>query len=115
MKKTDILQGLLDFFHDQGRVLNRKEYNSLPRSEVPVAGRMLKRYFRGRSYHQIIAMLRKQYPAEFASIGTKPVEEPVEEVVEDFVEEVVEEPVTSVQDQEDENSPLEALRLKTNG
>lgn len=101
MKKTDILQSLLDFFQDQGRVLTRKEYNNLPRTEVPVPGRMLKRYFRGRSYHQVIAMLKRQYPAEFASIGSTPVAN--------------EEPVKPVQDWEDDLSPLEKLRLKTDG
>lgn len=112
MKKTEIFEALLDFFHDKGKVLTRAEYNALPRSEVPVPGRLLKRYFRGRGYHQVIAMLRKQYPAQFAAIGTKLVEEPI--VAEPVVEEpVIEEPAEPVQDSE--KSPLEALRSKTNG
>lgn len=95
MKKEEVLKRLLEFFQNQGRVLSRTEYSSLG-MEAPVPGRLLKRYFRGRSYPQVIRSLYKAYPVEMANLGSVPVEE---------------EPV---QAWEEPISPLEMLRKESN-
>ena len=100
MNRKQTMDALVEFFQDQGRILTRTEYGALGGS-APVPGRFLKRWFIGKSYPQIISILRKSYPTQFAAIGTI------------FIDS--EEPLNTVQDQEDNLSPLEKLRQKSNG
>jgi len=76
MKKSEVLQTLVDFFHETGRVLNRTEYYRLGADSWPVHPRLLTRYFRGRGYNSILKTAAHMYPAEWAAVGTKPVEPP---------------------------------------
>lgn len=99
MKKTEVLKALVDFFHEQGVVLKKTEYYKLGPDVWPVAPRLLTRYFRGRGYNSILKTAAHMYPADWNSIGTKPVEEPKP------MKKPVLEPAS-----EDDLSPLEKLK-----
>ena len=99
MKKSEVLETLIDFFHETGRVLNRSEYYRLGADVWPVHPRLLTRYFRGRGYNSILKTAAHMYPAEWAAIGTTPVEVP------EPAPKPVLEPAS-----EDDLSPLEKLK-----
>jgi hypothetical protein len=71
---------------------------------------MLKRYFGGKTYNTILKMAQKNFPVEWASIGSTKVEAPI--VVKDVVKDVVKEPKTAKLDLNESSdlSPLERLR-----
>lgn len=74
--RQDILKTLVDFFIAEGKIYKRSEYYKL-KAMAPVEIKKFSRYFNGRSYHTVIKMASKAYPVEWASIGSKKVEEPI--------------------------------------
>ena len=104
MKKTEVLKTLVDFFHEQGRVLRKTEYYRLGADVWPIHPRLLTRYFRGRGYNSILKTAQHMYPADWASIGTAPVEAPKP------IKKPVLEPAS-----EDDLSPLEKLKSLKEG
>lgn len=102
MTRTEILQKLLEFFQDEGRILKRSEYMRLG-AAAPIHWRSLRKHFSNRGYHTTLNLLARKFPVEFAQLKNQELkkEEPL-----------VEEPV---QEWEDELSPLERLRQRSDG
>ena len=99
MTKSEVLKVMIDFFHEQGHVPSRSEYYKLGPDVWPINPRLLTRYFRGRGYNSIVKTAAQMYPADWNSIGSKPVEEPKP------MKKPVIEPAS-----EDDLSPLEKLK-----
>lgn len=77
--RTEYLKDLVDYFMQEGRVFTRSEYIALG-DAAPIPYKMIGRFFTGRNYNTVIRLARKQFPVEWASIGSvqeEPVVEPV--------------------------------------
>lgn len=100
--RNQILESIVDFFIEEGRILTKREYAALGHS-APLHYRLIKRTFNSRDYHMVLKMCERDFRAKWNSIG-KVVKEPVKEPVE-----------KPVQEWEDELSPLERLRQRSDG
>jgi hypothetical protein len=103
--KTEVLLDMVNFFSEQGRVYKRSEYWRENPDILPVNPKTLKRYFGGKTYNTILKMAQKNFPVEWAAIGSAKVEEPVK--VTPKKEPKAAEPDLTA---ESELSPLERLR-----
>lgn len=93
---------ILDFYHERGAIATVREWNDL--KTRPVSPREWKNAFGGRSYKQVLNLLKKKYPVEFASIGTQKAETKVS------VPEPSPTPPVIEAKKENELSPIEKLR-----
>lgn len=75
LKRSEALLEILEFFRKEGKVFTRSEYSRLG-DLPPVPYKMIPRYFHGKSYNTVMKMAQRQFPAEWAVIGTQPEPEP---------------------------------------
>lgn len=104
--RTEYLKDMMDFFMEEGRVLTRSEYIALGDS-APIPYKLIARVFSGKNYNTVIRLVRRQFPVEWASLGSKPVEE---EPVKPVVKPVKKAPSEKKPAKESTLSPLDMLR-----
>lgn len=108
-KRQELLKQMVDFFMSEGRVYVRSEYAKLG-DKAPVSYKMLNRFFNGQGYNVILKMARRSYPVEWASIGSKPVDEtPKKPVISKVKDDEVK---TEKKPAKESLSPLDKLRGK---
>jgi hypothetical protein len=79
--KKDLELAMLKYFSEAGKVTPRSEWRKLSEDDKPVTRKQFSRFFNGRTYHQVLKSLKRQYPVEWAAIGSVPVEAPKAEPV----------------------------------
>jgi len=104
VSRTEVLRTLLEFFQDQGRILKRSEYMKLG-ANAPIHWRQLRKHFSNRGYHTTLKILERKFPAEYRQLVNGDIPAKKEEPL-------AQEPV---QEREDELSPLEKLRQRSDG
>jgi hypothetical protein len=102
VKRAEYLKSIVDFFHSEGKVYLRSEYIALGET-APVPYKMFQRLFNG-NYNKVLKLMQRDYPVEWASIGSVLIEEP-KKVTAPVVESNPE-PA-----EESDLSPLEKLRM----
>lgn len=111
-RRQDLLKDMVDFFMSEGKVYVRSEYAKLG-DKAPVSYKMLNRFFNGQGYNTILKMVQRSYPVEWASIGSKPVDEkPKKPVVSKVKVDKDEEVKTEKKPAKESLSPLDKLRGK---